>query len=439
MTETLAEAKTRLEREFRDRTPGSAALAARNAEVIGAAQRLFGSTSLPYPLVAAGGDGPYLIDVDGNHYLDLAAGWNSSYLGRGNRKITEAVTAALDSFGSATGESFPANVNGELAARLCALMPGAERVLFAPSGSEANSFALRLARADTGRDKIVKFRFSYHGMYDDLMIDSLGTGGLPANTADNVLVARYNSKRDVLSLLTDHGSDICAIIVEPISVVGNVEQQDDFLQFLRDVSIERDIVLIFDEIITGFRFGLNGAAGRYRITPAPDLITLGKMIGGGMPVAAVVGARAVMDSAITASSTHMQSPICHAAALAFLDQLSVELYEETNALGERLRQDLRSAISSAGLRLQVTGDATNVGLHLVSTPVTAPDDSITVHRELFDLLRLALTVKGFKWVLNGFGITAAFTEADVASLSAAISEVLHELKPVILEVAPELA
>ena len=439
MTSRVERETRRLTAEYRQRTPGSAALAAsKEAGRIGVAQRAFGSVALPYPLAAKGGNGAYLYDVDGNRYLDLVAGWNSSYLGRGNPQITEAVTRALSGFGAPTGENFGAQVNAELAARLCELLPGAERTLFAPSGSEANSFAVRLARQYSGRDKILKFRHSYHGMYDDLMIGSLNTNGLPSNSAENIVLSRYNAKQLTAALLDENHGQLAAVIVEPISVRGNVKQLDSFLQFLRDETTARGIVLIFDEIVTGFRFSRRGAAGHYGIDPAPDLITLGKMLGGGLPVCAVVGRQEIMDGPINASSTHMQNPVCHAAALAFLDQLSDDLYRDTNALGDALRDGLREAIADAGLRVQVTGDCTNVGLHLVPTQVTAPDDSIAAHRDVFQLIRLALTVKGYNWTTDGFGISSAFQQPDVSALVDAFADVFQELKPAILEAAPEL-
>jgi len=439
MTSIIESERRRLAAEYRQRTPGSAAHAvSANVVRIGKAQHSFGNTGLPYPLAATGGNGAYIFDVDGNRYLDLVVGWNSSYLGRGNPLIAEAVTTALGAFGAPTGENFGAGINAELAGRLCDLIPGAERTLFAPSGSEANSFAIRLARQHTGRDKIMKFRYSYHGMYDDLMIGSLNTNGLPTNTADNVVISRYNDKEQAAELLDRHGGALAAVIVEPISVRGNVEQRNAFLQFLRDATTERNIVLIFDEIITGFRFGMHGAAGHYDITPPPDLITLGKMLGGGMPVAAVVGRGDIADGPINVSSTHMQNPVCHAAAIAFLDQVSEDLYRETNALGDLLREHLRSAAASAGLRIQVTGDCTNVGLHLVPTQVNAPDDSAGVHQDLFELLKLALTVKGFSWATDSFGISSAYQKSDVTALVEGFSEVFRELRPAIVEVAPEL-
>jgi glutamate-1-semialdehyde 2,1-aminomutase len=191
-------------------------------------------------------------------------------------------------------------------------------------------------------------------------------------------------------------------------------------------------------VITGFRFAMGGATERYRISPPPDLVAMAKMLGGGLPLGAVGGRRDVLAADVVAGNTHSINPVCVSAALAALGQLSPKVYERMCGLGQSLRESLRATFDELGLNIQVTGDATNVGIHLVAEEVRDAETARKADQGLFNLLRLGMLNRGMNWTTRGFGITAAFTESDVAETVANFRRTALDLRPLITEVAPEL-
>ena len=349
MTSRVESETRRLTAEYRQRTPGSAALAAsKEAGCIGAAQHAFGSVALPYPLAAKGGNGAYLYDVDGNRYLDLVVGWNSSYLGRGNPQITEAVTQGVERVRRADrGELRRADecrarrppVRTASGRRAHPVRPVGQRSEFfrcSPcppvhrprQDSQVPLLVSRHVRRSHDRQleherPAFEHRRKHRSQQVQRQAGDRGTAGPESRPA------RSGHCR------TDQrpGEHQAARLVSAVP-----SRRDDGAGDRIDLRRSRDWIPL----------RRRGAAAHYGIDPAPDLITLGKMLGGGLPVCAVVGRQEVMDGPINASSTHMQNPVCHAAALAFLDQLSDDLYRDTNALGDALRDGLREAIAAAG-------------------------------------------------------------------------------------------
>jgi glutamate-1-semialdehyde 2,1-aminomutase len=245
-------------------------------------------------------EGAYLIDVDGNRYVDYVGSWGPMICGHAHPEVVAAVSAT-----AAKGLSFgaPCALEVELAQRICDIMPNIDLVRMTCSGTEATMSAIRLARGFTGRDKIIKFEGCYHGHSDSLLIKA-GSGaltlgvpsspGVPAVLAEHTVTLAYNDSDQVRQAFAEIGDQVACIIVEP--VVGNmncVPPADGFLQTLRDCCDASGSLLIFDEVMTGFRVGLGGAQQRYNIVP--DLTTLGKVIGGGMPVGAFGGRRDIMQ------------------------------------------------------------------------------------------------------------------------------------------------
>ena len=301
------------------------------------------------PLFIERAEGAYLYDADGNAYIDYVGSWGPMICGHANAEIIAAVKLAADkglSFGA------PTELEIELAERICAIMPGMDQVRMTSSGTEATRSAIRLARGYTGRDKIVKFEGCYHGHGDSLLVKA-GSGaltlgvpsspGIPASLAEQTLTLEYNNIEQVNSLFNDIGNEIACLIVEPVAGNMNcVPPSPGFLECLRDNCTQHGAVLIIDEVMTGFRVSLSGAQGHYGVTA--DLTTLGKVIGGGMPVGAFGGKQAIMDhlapvGPVYQAGTLSGNPIAMTAGLKNLEIISgdgffASLTEKTDFLVE---------------------------------------------------------------------------------------------------------
>jgi glutamate-1-semialdehyde 2,1-aminomutase len=286
------------------------------------------------PRFMARGEGAYMWDADGNRYLDFCSSWGPLILGHAHPHIVSAVEGAVRN-----GLSFGAPTESEvlLAEKIVQMVPGAEQVRMVSSGTEAVMSAVRLARGVTGRSKIVKFIGCYHGHADYLLV-AAGSGlatfgtpdsaGVPEEFASCTLVTRLDDEAGVRALFEKHGDDIAAVIIEGVPAnYGLLEQTPEFIQFLRTITREHSSLLIFDEVITGFRLGAGGAAARYGVQP--DLLTFGKVIGGGMPVGAYAGSTELMrhlapQGQVYQAGTLSGNPVAMAAGLATLDLLERE-------------------------------------------------------------------------------------------------------------------
>lgn len=292
-------------------------------------------------------DGPYIYDVDGKRYIDYVQSWGPMVLGHNNDKIRQAVIDA-----AASGLSFGAPTEAEIfmAEKVRELVPSMEMVRMVNSGTEATMSAIRLARGYTGKNKLVKFEGCYHGHADSLLVKA-GSGaltlgvpsspGVPADVAKHTLTVEFNNLDSVKQIFTEVGDDIACIIVEPVAGNMNcIPPVDGFLQGLRDICDEHGALLIFDEVMTGFRVSRGGAQERYGITP--DLTCLGKVIGGGMPVGAFGGKKSILThiaptGPVYQAGTLSGNPIAMAAGLAALEQIGEPglyepIFESTKAL-----------------------------------------------------------------------------------------------------------
>ena len=297
--------------------------------------------------------GSRIYDVDGNEYIDYVCSWGPGILGHSHPAVIEAVKAACDrglSFGA------PTEAEAVLAELIRSMMPSMELLRLVSSGTEAVMSALRAARGYTGRDKIVKFRGCYHGHFDGLLVKA-GSGaltqsvpdssGVPNDYSKNTLIADYNDEASVELLFREHGEEIAAVIAEPVAAnMGVVLPKAGFLKFLRDITVRYGSLLIFDEVITGFRLGTGGAQGHYGVLP--DLTTLGKIIGGGMPMGAYGGRREIMkliapDGPVYQAGTLSGNPVSTAAGIATLQLLksTPELYQVLERRADRLVSALR--------------------------------------------------------------------------------------------------
>src|SRR5690349_421907 len=317
------------------------------------------------PLFIDCGKGPYLYDVDGNRYIDYVLSWGPLITGHAHPNVVKAIQDAAIK-GTSYGAPSPLEV--DLAKRVMEFMPNIEMLRFVNSGTEATMSALRLARAFTKRDKIVKFDGCYHG-HADLLLVQAGSGvatlglpdspGVPAGTVRDTLVADFNSLESVEALFKKYPEQIAAIIVEPVAGnMGVVPPLPGFLDGLRVITAREGALLIFDEVMTGFRVHPGGAQTLYNVKP--DLTTLGKVIGGGLPVGAYGGKREIMQMVAPAgpmyqAGTLAGNPLAMSAGLATLDLIRDEkVWEEMEIRGRQLDAGLQSAAEKAGIPIQQT-------------------------------------------------------------------------------------
>jgi len=336
------------------------------------------------PYVVARAEGPYVFDVEGKRYIDLVQSYGAVILGHAHPAITAAIVAAA-SDGTSYGAPTPREM--KLAEAIGERVPSCERVRLMNSGTEATSTAVRLARGATGRDLLLTFNGNFHGATDALLaaggsgvatLGLPGTAGIPNATVANTIVAPYN----VVPELTDQ---VAAVIVEPVAAnMGVVAPGPGFLAGLRAECDRVGALLIFDEVITGFRLGPGGAQAKYDVRP--DLTCFGKVIGGGLPIGAVGGSAAIMEELtplgkVFHAGTLAGNPIATAAGLAALDELTGDVYIELMARARQLAGILRDACSAAGLAAQFPVVGTLVGMYFGDGDLPTNFDEAKTTRE----------------------------------------------------------
>ncbi|MEP5566274.1 MAG: glutamate-1-semialdehyde 2,1-aminomutase [Halioglobus sp.] len=324
------------------------------------------------PVFIERSEGAYFYDSENKRYIDYVLSWGPMLMGHNHPAVREAVIRQSEkglSFGA------PTELEIELADRICGIMPGMDMVRMVNSGTEATMSAIRLARGYTGRDTIVKFEGCYHGHSDSLLVKA-GSGaltlgvpsspGVPAALADHTMTLTYNDPEGVRKAFAEHGDSIACVIVEPVAGNMNcIPPAPGFLEALREVCNDSGAVLILDEVMTGFRFGLKGAQGFYGVEA--DLTTLGKVIGGGMPVGAFGGKREIMEQIaplgpVYQAGTLSGNPIAMAAGLATLEVISAEgFYEPVFERTEQLCSGLRQAAQDAGVAFTTNSAGTMFG------------------------------------------------------------------------------
>jgi glutamate-1-semialdehyde 2,1-aminomutase len=336
----------------------------------------------PYPFFTERARGSRLFDVDGKEYVDYCLAYGPLILGHAHPVVVEAVRAQLEC-GSLFGT--PTEQEVELAELICKVVPSAEMVRLVSTGGEATMSTIRAARGYTGKKKIIKFEGCYHGAHDYVLVKA-GSGattfgmptslGVPEETARNTVVVPFNDAEKFEKAVKEHRGDLAAVIVEPvIGNIGLVLPKTGFLETLRESTNDYGIVLIFDEVITGFRLALGGAQEYYGVTP--DLTTLGKVLGGGFPIAAFAGKEEIMkmiapSGKVYQAGTYSGNPVSVAASLAtlkFLRNSGKDFYEKMEKRCEALVAPLKKTISDCGLKVQVNHLASMFQLFFTETPV----------------------------------------------------------------------
>lgn len=317
----------------------------------------------PYPFFVKSAGGSKITDVDEKTYIDYCLAYGPLILGHANPKVVREVSNQL-TIGSAYGA--PSENEIKLAKEIVDRIPSAEMLRFTNSGTEATMSAIRLARGFTGRNKIVKFEGAYHGAHDYVLVKS-GSGaatlpdslGIPEDTTKNTLSVPFNDEEALVGLIKGEGENIACIILEVVmGNVGCIEPKKGFLEFLRKITEENGIILIFDEVITGFRVARGGAQDYYNVTP--DLTTLGKIVGGGLPMGAFCGKKEIMEliapnGPVYHAGTFSGNPISVQAGISTLQQLDDKLYKDLERKGNFLRSNIKSIVDEQEYNVQPVG------------------------------------------------------------------------------------
>jgi glutamate-1-semialdehyde 2,1-aminomutase len=328
----------------------------------------------PFPFFVERAHGSKLFDVDGHSYIDYCLGYGPLILGHANPNVLKAVKTKIEE-GSLYGT--PTDIEIEFAKKVVRYVPSAEMVRFVNTGTEATMGAIRLARGFTGKNKFIKFEGAFHGAHDYVLVKA-GSGatthgipnsaGIPEDTTKNTVLAPFNDRAAIEDIVKSE-KDLACLILEPI--IGNagcIMPQDGYLKFLREITKDNGILLIFDEVITGFRLGLGGAQDYYGIKP--DITTLGKILGGGLPIGCITSSKEIMEEmaplgSVYQAGTFNGNPLSTSAGLAALGELErAGTYERLETLGNRMRKGLEEISDDIGIGTKVYGAASMFQMYI---------------------------------------------------------------------------
>lgn len=390
------------------------------------------------PLFIAQGDGPYITDADGRRYIDMIGSWGPLIVGHSHPILLDAIAEAM-SYGTTFGA--PTELEVRFAETLCEALPSMQKVRAVSSGTEATMSALRLARGFTGRAKIVKMDGGYHGHTDCLLVAAgsgaatlgiPGSAGVPEGAARDTLIVPYNDLDALRAVIAAHGADLAAVIVEPVAGnMGLVAPEPGYLEGLRALTQQCGALLIFDEVITGFRVGYGGAQGHYGVTP--DLTCVGKIVGGGLPAAAFGGRADVMDrlaplGPVYQAGTLSGNPLAMAAGLAMLDILRRPgTYDRLEVLGARLGAGLTAAAQAAGVPHVLNRVGSAMTLFFCDGPVRSYADARRADTARYARFFAGMRARGVFLPPSQFEamfVSLAFDEALVDEVVAAARDVL---------------
>ena len=393
-----------------------------------------------HPLFIDHAKGARLYDADGNEFIDYSLSFGPLILGHADDKVVKSVQDA-----AVKGTSFgaPTELETTMAELVMERVPSIEMIRMVSSGTEATLAALRLARGYTGKSKILKFEGCYHGHSDSLLIKA-GSGvatlglpdspGVPEGTAKNTITVPYNDEASLTEAFDKFGDDIAAVIMEPVAGnMGVVPPVEGYLQFVRDLTEKNNTLLIFDEVMTGFRVGYNSAQGYFGITP--DLTCLGKVIGGGLPVGAYGGKKEIMERIapsgdIYQAGTLSGNPLAMSAGLATLSQLTEESYDYFGKLADQLEAGLKKVFAKHDQPITVNRAGSMIGFFLTEGPVTDFDSANTSDLELFRAMYQALLDEGVYLPpsqFEGMFLSTKHTEADIETTINAFDKALSKV------------
>ncbi|WP_456473693.1 glutamate-1-semialdehyde 2,1-aminomutase [Candidatus Pyrohabitans sp.] len=396
----------------------------------------------PYPFFTARGEGSRLYDVDGNSYIDYCLAYGPLILGHAPPGVVQAVKEQIER-GSAYGT--PTELELEFAKRIVRAVPSAEMVRFVNTGTEATMAAIRLARGVTGRKKIVKFEGAFHGAHDYVLVKA-GSGatthgvptsaGIPEETTSNTLLAPFNDREAMEGLFKEHGEEIAAVILEPI--IGNagcILPGEGYLKFLREITAEAGAMLIFDEVITGFRLCLGGAQEYYGVVP--DITTLGKIAGGGLPIGIITASREIMENfspvgKVYQAGTFNGNPLSMAAGMATIAELEKgKVYRRLAELGKRMRRGLEEVSQDAGFETRVYGVESMFQMYFARGEVYDYASALEANAEMFlryqqEMLHRGVFIPPSQYECNF--LSYAHSEEDIDKTLEKAEEALRALK-----------
>ncbi len=394
------------------------------------------------PFFTARADGPYLWDVEGKRYIDYVGSWGPMIVGHNHPHVREAVERAVMN-GLSYGTPCPAEIT--MAEAITRLVPSIDMVRMVNSGTEATMSAIRLARGATGRSKIVKFEGCYHGHGDSFLVKA-GSGaltfgvptspGVPKASADLTLTLAYNDLAAAEALFAEHGDDIAGLIIEPVAGNMNcIPPKDGYLQGLRELCTRHGALLIFDEVMTGFRVALGGAQAHYGITP--DISTFGKIIGGGMPVGAYGGRRELMEQIAPAgpiyrAGTLSGNPVAMAAGLAMLELIQAPGFYESLAARTRLLTDgLQAVADGEGIPFSTNRVGGMFGLFFTAEKVESYTQATAADTTLFNRFFHGMLERGVYLAPSAFEagfVSSAHTDDDIAATLEAARQTLKAIR-----------
>ena len=393
------------------------------------------------PFFAERAAGSRVWDVDGNEYIDYVGTWGPAILGHAHQPIIEAVKDAAD---RGTSFGIPSEAEVQMAKLVKEFVPSVQKIRMVNSGTEACMSAIRVARGFTDRPKIIKFDGCYHGHADSLLVKAGSgaltcgnpdSGGVPAEFTAHTIVLPFNDQDAVEKAFAANEGQVAGIILEPVpGNAGVYLPQSGYLEFLREITTANGSLLIFDEVMTGFRVSLSGAQGRFGITP--DLSCFGKIIGGGLPVGAFGGRAEIMDvlapdGPVYQAGTLSGNPLAMAAGIAALRELqSGAVHEQLEVLGARLEAGLNAAAQKAGIAVVTQRAGSMSCLFFAEKPVHNLDDAMQADRERFKKYFHGMLAEGVYLAPSAFEaafLSAAHTEADVDATIAAAEKVMGTL------------
>lgn len=393
------------------------------------------------PIFMERGKGSKIYDIDGNEYIDYVLSWGPLILGHADDTVVEELNKAV-----LNGTSFgaPTELETKMAELVIERVPSIEMVRMVSSGTEATLAALRLARGYTGRNKILKFIGCYHGHSDSLLIKA-GSGvatlglpdspGVPKGTAENTITVQYNDLETVKTAFDKYGDDIAAIIVEPVAGnMGVVPPAEGFLEGLRQVTTDFGALLIFDEVMTGFRVGYHCAQGYFNVTP--DITCLGKVIGGGLPVGAFGGRRDIMERIAPAGDIYQAgtlsgNPLAMTAGYYTLSQLTEDSYQYFNSLGDQLEAGLKEVFAKHDVPITVNRAGSMIGYFLNDRNVMNFETASQSDLKLFGRLYKEMAANGVflpPSQFEGLFLSTQHTAEDIEKTLAAFDHALHTVK-----------
>ncbi len=426
-----------IEQRYIDLHPGSLERHATARDIFPDGVTHDGRRMSPFPIYATHGIGPHKWDVDGNRIIDYWTGHGSMILGHSHPEIVAAVASQM---GRGTHLSASSDLEIKWGQQVQQLIPSAEKVRFHSSGTEATMMAIRMARAYTGKSKVIKFVEHFHGWSDYLTVGSAGMGGIPEETKNTMIVLPPNDIGIVEKTLQDN-PDVAAIILEPTGAhMGQIPVMPSFLGELRELTERTGVVLIFDEVVTGFRISKGGAQAHYGVTP--DMTTMAKILGGGLPGGAVAGKADIINMIqargdadfdrnrrVAHNGTFNANPLSAAAGTVALDLImNTDVVETANAMGARLKDGLNDLLTRMEIPGYASGIASLIFLRLGEDPEMTPDQAARAHDAHRDGQFVLAMLNNGVHATTRFIMSAAHREQDVDDTVDATERALTELR-----------